>query len=98
MYLHLGTLFTPINRKSMTLQAQILKDSKLSLAKKAELVEAIDYWQLERWKRLKRFHQLNHISMSVRHFFMKKEIELIRSQKIRRHALMNSFYEAINSN
>lgn len=82
----------------MNLQEQIMEDSKHPLDYKAELIESIDRMQDERWERMRTIHRQNHVSISLRHFFMKREIELIRSQKIRRQALMNSFYEAINTN
>lgn len=61
----------------------------LTLPEKLHLIKAIEHWQKKRWKRLRFWHGLS-LEMGVRHMFMQKEIDLIRSQKKRLTALKNS--------
>lgn len=62
---------------------QVQDDSALYLHEKIHLIKAIEGMQKHRWARLRRFHSFDHISMSVRHLFMQKEIDLLRNQKMR---------------
>lgn len=68
-----------------------ISDDKLTRHEKIELImKWIPVRQAERWQRLKKFHSFNHIPMHARHFFMQKEVDLIRSQKIRLKKLIDS--------
>ena len=58
-------------------------DLQLSFAEKFHLIQSIEYWQRESWKRLKKIHSFTHFNMIIRHYFMKREIALIRDQKQR---------------
>lgn len=70
-----------------------VEDLQLSYAQKIKLIKGIEYWQQQRWKRLKRFHNMDHIQMNLRHFFMKNEINLIRNQKKRLQILKQSILQ-----
>lgn len=66
------------------------EDSSLSLAEKMQLIKGIELMQSERWNRMKMFHGMDHISMKNRHFFMSKEIQLMREQRERLNVLKSS--------
>lgn len=70
-----------------------IKDETLSTPNKILLIQAIKDRQQERWDRLKRFHSLTNINMNDRHYFMKKEIELIRGQRDRLNKLIQNVYQ-----
>lgn len=59
------------------------EDLQLSLAERLKLIKGIEFWQKKRWERLKFYHNCPLLTMPVRHFFMKREIALIRAQKQR---------------
>jgi hypothetical protein len=59
------------------------EDARLRYDEKIELIKSIEYWQGERWKRLKKFHSIDCIDMKTRHYFMQQVINLIREQKER---------------
>jgi hypothetical protein len=56
-----------------------IEDSKLTIKQKLQLINSINYWQAKRWRRLKYWRNCA-LPMKDRHFFMRKEIELIRRQ------------------
>lgn len=57
-------------------------DNDLTLAQKLSLIKWIPIRQMERWQRIKFWHNTD-LSMSDRHFFMRRELELIRRQQER---------------
>lgn len=67
-------------------------DVFLPYSDKIKLIGNIEYWQNERWIRLRRWRNLTDLTISVKHLFMRKEIELIRQQKKRLSALKQSIY------
>lgn len=53
-----------------------------------KLINGILHWQNKRWERIK-FWRNSELPMEARHFLIRKEIELIRSQKKRLQKLIN---------
>lgn len=76
----------------MKFLGDINTDHQLTLAAKLELIEGIIMMQQVRWKRMKFFHNCPNIKMGTKHFFIKREIELMRSQKQRLENLRQSIY------
>lgn len=74
------------------LQKQISDDSELPMIEKIELINGIEYWQKERWKRLRNWWNIEKLPINVKHMFVKKEIDLIRSQEVRLKAIKQSVY------
>lgn len=60
-----------------------VRDLSLTREEKHELIANIPKRQKERWERMKRMHSYSHVPMDTRHFFMKREIKLMREQRAR---------------
>lgn len=65
----------------------------LSRLEKIRLINGIELMQQERWKRIKRFHNIDGLDMTTKHLFMQKDINLMRRQKARLHELKASVYQ-----
>lgn len=65
-------------------------DEELSEAEKLELIYWIPVRQKERWQRMKFFHSCEKLPLNARHYFMGREIELMRDQQKRLMALKES--------
>ncbi len=61
----------------------LINDLALTVEQKLDLMWAIPVRQQERWERIKRFHNIESITMSVRHLWMQKQIDLMREQRTR---------------
>lgn len=67
----------------------VLPETKTSINEKILLIKGIEYWQHQRWVRLKRWHAMD-IPFSTKHMFMQREVDLIRDQKNRLQILKDS--------
>lgn len=67
-------------------------DSDLTYDQKLYLIKWIPIQQQVRWARLKTLHNQHHVTMELRHFFMQREVELIRSQEKRYSKLLNEVF------
>lgn len=54
-------------------------DHELEIAQKLQLIKGIEYWQAERWERIKKWRRLD-LPINVRHIFVRNEIDLIRQE------------------
>lgn len=76
----------------MTTEQQISVDLKLSFVDKINLIESIEYWQRERWGRVRKWRRFPDMPLSLKHTMLQREVDLIRSQKKRLKAIRQSIY------
>jgi hypothetical protein len=60
-----------------------VRDLLLTVDERLDLMWRIPVRQQERWERMKSFHNIAGITNVTRHFFMSREIALMREQRAR---------------
>lgn len=65
---------------------------ELSIREKLITLTWISIKQQERWNRIKSWHNKANAKMEVRHFFMKEQIDVMRSQKKKAEKIKLSLY------